>query len=82
MIEPLHNYIVVKPVVEEMSSVIITLDQNKVVPTKGKVVNAGINTEVKEGDVVLFSQFAPIKTEFEGETLLLLSIKDLYAKFN
>jgi chaperonin GroES len=90
-IQPTADRIVVEAVEEETtaSGIIIPDTANKEKPQKGKVIAVGpgrmnddgerIKMEVKEGDTVLFTKYAPSEVKVEGKDLLVLNESDVLA---
>lgn len=90
-IQPTSDHLVVEPAPEETttSGIIIPDTASKEKPQKGKVIAAGpgkmseegerIKMEVKEGDTVLFTKYAPSEIKLEGKDLLVLNESDVLA---
>jgi len=90
-IQPTADHIVVEAVSEEKttSGIIIPDTASKEKPQKGKVIAAGpgrmseenkrIPMEVKEGDIVLFTKYAPSEVKVDGKELLVLNESDVLA---
>ncbi|MBD3330019.1 co-chaperone GroES [Candidatus Peregrinibacteria bacterium] len=92
-IVPLSDNVVVEPVTEEVSSsgIIIPDTASKEKPMKGKVIAVGpgkldengerLPMEVKDGDTVLFSKYGPTEVKLDGKDVLILSVSEIYGKF-
>jgi len=93
MIKPLNDYILIKQFKDEpkTASWIITAPTSKEKPWKGEVVAVGegkVNPEgklmpienVKEGDVVYFTKYAPEEIEVDNEKYLLVRADSILAK--
>ncbi|MFC1647516.1 co-chaperone GroES [Patescibacteria group bacterium] len=90
-IQPTADHLVVEAVEEETtaSGIIIPDTASKEKPQKGKVIAVGpgkmgddnerIPMEVKEGDTVLFTKYAPSEIEVDGKDLLVLNESDVLA---
>lgn len=90
-IQPTADRIVVEPLEEQTtaSGIIIPDTANKEKPQKGKVIAVGpgrigddnerIAMEVKEGDTVLFTKYAPNEIKVEGKELFVLNESDVLA---
>lgn len=90
-IVPTADHLVVEPAKEETtaSGIIIPDTASKEKPQKGKVIAAGpgkvgsdnkkIPMEVKEGDTVLFTKYAPSEIKVDGKELLVLNESDVLA---
>ena len=92
-INPLNDYVLVKPIKDEpkTASGIITAPTSKEKPGKGEVLAVGegkVSPEgklipienVKVGDVVYFTKYAPEELEVDGEKLLLIRADSILAK--
>jgi chaperonin GroES len=92
MIKPLEDKVVVKPVVEaEKKSasglIISTLEKEK--PTEGIVVAVGpgasfadgtkMTLDVSVGDKVIYSKYSGTEIEHDGESLVILPYRDIFA---
>lgn len=92
MIKPLEDKVVVKPVVEaEKKSasglIISTLEKEK--PTEGIVVAVGngatfadgskMTIDLNVGDKVIYSKYSGTEIEHEGENLVILPYRDIFA---
>lgn len=90
-IQPTADRLVVEAVEEETtaSGIIIPDTASKEKPQKGKVIAVGpgrmsdenkrIPMEVKEGDIVLFTKYAPSEVKVDGKELLVLNESDVLA---
>jgi len=90
-IQPTADRLVVEPLEEETtaSGIIIPDTASKEKPQKGKVIAVGpgrtgddnerIPMEVKEGDTVLFTKYAPSEVKVDGKDLLVLNESDVLA---
>ena len=92
-LQPLNDYVLVKPVKDEpkTASGIITAPTSKEKPGKGEVIAIGewkktpegklIQIDnVKVGDIVYFTKYAPEEVEIDGEKLLLVRVESILAK--
>jgi chaperonin GroES len=92
MIKPLEDKVVVKPVVEaEKKSasglIISTLEKEK--PTEGIVVAVGsgatfadgtkMDIDLNIGDKVIYSKYSGTEIEHDGEDLVILPYRDIFA---
>lgn len=92
MIKPLEDKVVVKPVVEaEKKSasglIISTLEKEK--PTEGIVVAVGngatfadgskMTIDLNVGDKVIYSKYSGTEIEHDGENLVILPYRDIFA---
>ena len=92
MIKPLEDKVVVKPLVEaEKTSssglIIQTLEKEK--PTEGIVVAVGagatfadgtrMTIDLSVGDKVIYSKYAGTDIEHDGENLVILPYRDIFA---
>lgn len=94
MIKPLADRIVLKliPSEEKTASGIVLPDSAKEKPQKGEVLAVGsgrvlesgqrMPSEVKVGDVVLFSKYSGMEHKVDGETVLILAERDILAILN
>lgn len=90
-IQPTADRLVVEAVEEETtaSGIIIPDTANKEKPQKGKVIAVGpgrigddnerIPMEIKVGDVVLFTKYAPSEVKVDEKDLLVLNESDVLA---
>ncbi len=90
-IQPTADRLVVEAVEEETtaSGIIIPDTASKEKPQKGKVIAVGLGRmgddgkrmqmEVKEGDIVLFTKYAPSEIKVDGKELLVLNESDVLA---
>jgi chaperonin GroES len=93
-IQPTADRLVVEPLEEQTtaSGIIIPDTASKEKPQKGKVIAVGpgrigddnerIKMEVKEGDTVLFTKYAPSEIKVDGKDLLVLNESDVLAILN
>ena len=91
VIKPLGDRVVVKRIEEEPKTKggIVLPDTAKEKPQKGKVIAVGtgrvlengqrVPLEVKEGDIVVFAEYAGTEIEIDGEEYVILSERDLLA---
>jgi chaperonin GroES len=89
---PLHDRIVIQPVVQEevLASGIVIPDTAKEKPQQGKVLAAGpgklddngkrIPMDVKVGDRVLYAKYTGQEVKIDGDELIVISEKDVLAK--
>jgi len=91
-IKPLEDKILVQVIEAETTTAsgLVIPDSAKEKPLEGTVVAVGpgrwdedgksrIPLDVKEGDVVLYSQYGGTEIKYEGEEYLILSSRDLLA---
>lgn len=90
-IQPTSDHLVVEPIEEEttVSGIIIPDTASKEKPQKGKVIAVGpgkvgddnerVKMEVSEGDIVLFTKYAPSEIKVDGKDLLVLTESDVLA---
>ncbi|MGH2784099.1 MAG: co-chaperone GroES [Actinomycetota bacterium] len=90
-LEPLEDRVVVKPLEEETQRTptgIIIPDTAKEKPQEGEVVAVGpgryedgkrVPFDVKVGDRVIYSKYGGTEVKVEGEEVLILSARDLFA---
>ncbi|MCF7830877.1 co-chaperone GroES [Candidatus Gracilibacteria bacterium] len=89
---PLQDNVIVKPVQEETttaSGIVIPDTANKEKPMRGKVLAVGpgkldengkrMPVDVKEGDIVIFTQYAPTEIKVDREELYILGADSLLA---
>ena len=92
MIKPIHDHIVVKPIIEDevtKSGIVLpdTIDKEK--PEKGEVVAVGAGKllengqraqmSVKVGDKVMFKKYSPDEIKVDGVEYLIISEGDILA---
>jgi len=89
---PLHDRIVIKPVVQEevLASGILIPDTAKEKPQQGTVIAAGpgrlddngkrIAMDVRVGDRVLYAKYTGQEVKIDREELIVISEKDVLAK--
>ena len=89
---PLHDRIVIKPVVQEevLASGIVIPDTAKEKPQQGEVIAAGpgrlddngkrVPMDVAVGDRVLYAKYTGQEVKIDQEELIVLSEKDVLAK--
>ncbi len=89
---PLHDRIVIKPVVQEevLASGILIPDTAKEKPQQGHVIAAGpgriddsgkrVPMDVKVGDRVLYAKYTGQEVKIDREELIVISEKDVLAK--
>ncbi len=91
MLKPLLDRVLLKKLEEESvtSSGLVISEKNKEVPNTGEVIAVGagkidehgnkIDMNVKEGDVVIFKQYAGTEVEDQGEKYVIVEMKDILA---
>lgn len=92
---PLGNKVLIKPIPEASTfagGALVLPESAKQESLTGIVLSVGegepnadgfvFESQVKEGDKVLFMRYAGAKIEFGGETYLVISEKDLLGVFN
>lgn len=89
-IKPLSDYVVVKPIIEEItkSGIVLPDTASKEKPEKGEVAAIGegkiengqrIAMTVKIGDKVMFRKYSPDEIKIEGEEYLIIRESDIIA---
>lgn len=90
-VHPLHDNVVIKPATpeEETASGLVLPQTTEEKPMQGEVVAVGpgrlqddgsrSEMSVKEGDVVLFTKYAPDEVEIKGEDYLVVSEEKILA---
>ncbi len=94
-IKPIHDKVVVKPIVEDevtKSGIVLPDTVDKERPEKGKVVAAGTGRildsgqkapmSVSVGDTVMFKKYSPDEIKIDGEEYLVISEGDIMAVIN
>ena len=94
-IKPIHDKVVVKPIVEDevtKSGIVLPDTVDKERPEKGKVVAAGTGRildngqtapmSVNVGDTVMFKKYSPDEIKIDGEEYLVISESDIMAIIN
>ncbi len=84
---PLQDNVIVKPIEDETttaSGIVIPDTISKEKPMKGEVIAVGpgkedIPMQVKEGDVVIFTKYAPTEIKIKGQELYVLGIDSCLA---
>jgi chaperonin GroES len=88
---PLSDNVIVKPLVAETttaSGIVIPDTASKEKPRKGEVIAVGpgrmvegkrSEMDVKEGDIVIFREYAPTEIKINGQELYVLGIDSLLA---
>lgn len=89
---PLDDHVIVSPIAEETmtkSGIVIPDTASKEKPMRGKVLSVGpgklddtgnrIELGVKEGDIVVFTKYAPTEVKVDGEELYIVSSSSLLA---
>jgi len=89
---PTADNLIVEPIEDTMTSesgIIIPESASKEKPMKGKVIAVGpgkmmdsgtrMEMDMKEGDTILFSKYAPTEVKIEGKKMLILSNQDVFA---
>ncbi len=92
MIKPLEDKVVVKPVVEaekKSASGLIISSLEKEKPTEGIVVAVGsgatfadgskMTIDLNVGDKVIYSKYSGTEIEHDGENLVILPYRDIFA---
>lgn len=92
MLKPLEDKVIVKPIVEQektTSSGLILAALDKERPTEGIVMAVGPGTvfangdklelDVKVGDKVIYSKYQGTEVKVDGEDLLILAYRDIFA---
>lgn len=92
MIKPLEDKVVVKPIEEAekvTSSGLIISTMTKEKPTEGIVVAVGngptfadgtkMTIDLKPGDKVIYSKYSGTEIEHDGENLVILPYRDIFA---
>lgn len=88
--QPLNDTIYVKPIKKEKSNGGFAIADSAVdKPDRGTVVYAGKGrmldngvihpTTVKEGDTVIFNRYSPDEVEIDGQELLQMTERDIFA---
>ena len=91
-IKPLSDYIVIEPLVQEektKSGILVPSTVEKERPEQGKVIAVGpgkitnsgkvIPPEVKPGDIVLFTKYAPNEVKVDDKEYLIAKQEDILA---
>jgi len=85
-IKPLGDRVVVRPLTDQeagtvsVSGIIIPDSAKKEKPEQGRVMAIGPKVkEVKKGDLVLFTQYAPNEIKVDGKELLVIKEEDILA---
>jgi chaperonin GroES len=93
-LQPLEDRIVIRPAQAEETTVsgLVIPDTAKEKPQQGEVLAVGpgrvgddnerIDMEVSVGDVVVYSKYGGTEIAVDGEELLILSARDVLAKFS
>jgi len=94
-IKPIHDKVVVKPIVEDevtKSGIVLPDTVDKERPEKGEVIAAGTGRildngqtapmSVKVGDTVMFKKYSPDEIKIDGEEYLVISEGDIMAIIN
>jgi len=81
MIKPLKGKIVIKPDSQEETTEggIVLVQKEVEKPTEGEVAAVYDGCEIRKGQRVLFSKFAPISIEVDEEEFLILDEEDILA---
>lgn len=92
MIKPLEDKVVVKPIVEaekRSASGLIISSAEKEKPTEGIVVAVGtgatfadgtkMTIDLNVGDKVIYSKYSGTEIEHDGESLVILPYRDIFA---
>jgi len=82
-IRPLRKQVIVKPITKEektKTGIILPDTAEKEKPEQGRVMAIGPKVkEVKKGDLVLFTQYAPNEIKVDGKELLVIKEEDILA---
>ena len=82
-IRPLRKQVIVKPITKEektKTGIILPDTAEKEKPEQGRVMAIGPKVkEVKRGDLVLFTQYAPSEIKVDGKELLVIKEEDILA---
>jgi chaperonin GroES len=87
-IVPLGENVLVQPIEAETttaSGIVIPDTASKEKPMRGKVLGIGEGSEkvkppkIKEGDIILFTKYAPTEVKVDGEELYILDFKSVLA---
>jgi len=82
-IRPLRKQVIVKPITREektKTGIILPDTAEKEKPEQGRVMAIGPKVkEVKKGDLVLFTQYAPNEIKVDGKELLVIKEEDILA---
>jgi len=82
-IRPLRKQVIVKPITKEektKTGIILPDTAEKEKPEQGRVMAIGPKVkEVKRGDLVLFTQYAPNEIKVDGKELLVIKEEDILA---
>lgn len=88
-VKPLGDRVLIEPVAAEEKTAggIIIPDNAKEKPLKGKVLAVGPGKKdepltVKDGDQVLYGQYAGTEVKIDGKTLLIMRESDIYGILN
>ncbi len=85
--KPMPGKILVEPITEKQTkSGIIIPDTSKEKPKQGKVIAIGKTendtSEIKEGDTVIYDQYAGTEIEWNNKKYLILNQEDILLKIN
>jgi chaperonin GroES len=77
----LHTFVLIRPSSPEKvrASGLVIPDTAHERPSRGEVVGVADESELAEGDTVLFSKYAGTAIEVEGEALLMVPEHDIFA---
>ncbi|MFH1392565.1 MAG: co-chaperone GroES [bacterium] len=82
-IRPLRKQVIIKPITKEektKTGIILPDTAEKEKPEQGRVMAIGPKVkEVKKGDLVLFTQYAPNEIKVDGKELLVIKEEDILA---
>jgi len=87
-LQPLGENVLVEPIEEETttaSGIVIPDTATKEKPMRGKILAIGPGTkenpvpDVKQGDIVVFTKYAPTEIKISGNDLYILDFKSLLA---
>ena len=72
--KPTSDRLIIKPIKEEYKGSLIISETDECKPVTGRVVRVGdyVSDEVKEGDEVVFNEYAGTDIEYMDETYLIL----------
>lgn len=82
LLKPLADRVVLKRVeaLEKTASGIVLPDTAKEKPEQGEIIEVGKDVkEVKKGDKVLFSKYAPAEVKVDGKEYLITKEEDILA---
>ena len=73
--KPTSDRLIIKPIKEEYKGSIIIAETDECKPVTGRVMRVGnyVSNEIKEGDEVVFNEYAGTDIEYMDETYLILN---------